>query len=108
MFALLSTVGVLAGSTYGARVFLTGSETTVIVGGLGFVAAMLALRQRSGADRRDAWWKRAQWAIDLSTSSDPYTRRVGTDAMFVLIADTKATAADLDVLDAALTRALAR
>lgn len=53
-------------------------------------------------------WRRAQWAIDKSLSDDEQTRTVGTEAMHVLAADARATIADLQVLDAALVRALDR
>lgn len=88
--------------------FLTGAETTIVVGGLAFVGAMAGLIQKQRADRHDAWWKRAQWAIDKSLSDDDQTRRVGLDAMLVLAQDRTATSADLDVLDTALVRVLDR
>ncbi len=71
-----------------------------------FTAAMLTLAQKIRNDRRAAWWSRAQWAIDKSLSDDVQTRRVGTDAMQVLAQDRTATKPDLQVLDAALVRAL--
>lgn len=38
---------------------------------------MRTLRQRTKADRQDQWWKRAQWAIDLSLSDDDQRRATG-------------------------------
>jgi len=62
---------------------LTPLEVTAGVGaltsGLAFTGAMLALAQKAKTDRRDAWWKRAQWAIDKSLSDDEQTRTVGTE-----------------------------
>lgn len=80
----------------------------VLTSGLAFTGAMLALAQKARTDRHDAWWKRAQWAIDRSLSDDPATRTVGTEAMNVLSADATAAPADLEVLDAAVVRALDR
>ncbi len=80
----------------------------VLGSGLAFSGAMLALRQKAANDRREAWWKRAQWAIDKSLSEDPQTRQIGAEAMLVLANDPKAMRQDLDVLDAALVRALDR
>ena len=98
-------------SSHTARV-LTPLEVTVGVGllatVLAFTAAMLQLRQRSLSDAHTAWWARAQWAIDKSLSPDRMTREIGTDAMQVLGADRTATVADLNVLDAAIVRALDR
>ena len=100
---------------------LTPLEVTAGVGllaaALAFTAALLQLRQRTASDRRalqqkadsdahTAWWVRAQWAIDKSLSPDRRTREIGTDAMQVLGADPTATVADLNVLDAAIVRAL--
>lgn len=85
---------------------VTGNEITAGAAALAFVAAMLTLRQRASADRHDAWWARAQWAIDLSLTGRPESRRIGTDAMYVLADDLTATDADLQVLASALHRAL--
>ncbi len=85
---------------------LTGAEVTASAAGLAFIAAMLTLRERTAADRRDSWWTRAQWAIDLSLSADPDSRKIGCDALFVLADDPKATGQDLRVLRSALQRAL--
>ncbi len=75
----------------------------LVASGLAFSAAMLSLRQKAANDRRDAWWKRAQWAMDHGLSTDPGIRLVGTEVMQVLILDGTATSPDLDVLAAALT-----
>lgn len=89
---------------------LTPLEVTtglgLLVAVLGFTGAMLTLRQRARSDRHTAWWVRAQWAIDVSSSADPETRSVGFEAMTVLGRDTTASAADLEVLDVAFTRRL--
>lgn len=90
--------------------FLTPLEVSggvgVVASGLVFTAAMLSLRQKAANDRRDAWWKRAQWAVDHSLSLDADTRRIGAEAMLVLAVDVTADVSDLEILDAALTRAL--
>ena len=90
--------------------FLTPLEVSggvgVVASGLAFTAAMLSLRQKAANDRRDAWWKRAQWAIDHSLSPDPDTRLIGTEAMQVLALDAMASRSDMDVLEAALAYAL--
>jgi hypothetical protein len=44
----------------------------------------LALAQKREADSRAEWWKRTQWAIDSSLSSDPDRARVGLGLMEVL------------------------
>lgn len=74
----------------------------VVASGLAFSAAMLSLRQKAAHDERDAWWKRAQWAIDHGLSTHPDTRFVGTEAMQVLALETTASGPDAEVLKAAL------
>lgn len=87
---------------------VTTLEVALVAAGLVFLAAMLTLRQKTRHDRREAWWQRAQWAIDRSLSDDDRTRTVGTKAMIVLAADRTAPSSDLDVLDAAVVVALDR
>ncbi len=83
---------------------LTGLEVTVAAAALAFAAAMLTLRQKAANDRRDAWWKRAQWAIDKSFSDVADEQEVGVNAMDVLIQDSGVPRKDLDVLRPALER----
>jgi len=74
----------------------------VVASGLAFSAAMLSLRQKAANDRRDAWWKRAQWAMDHGLSDGPDTRFVGTEAMQVLILEPTTSESDTKVLQSAL------
>lgn len=74
----------------------------VVASGLAFSAAMLSLRQKAAHDRRDAWWKRAQWAIDHGLSTHSESRFVGTEAMQVLAQEPTTSASDMKVLDSAL------
>lgn len=49
----------------------------VVAGGI----AVAALVQRHRADKRDQWWKRAQWAMDLAISGDLPAKSVGIQAL---------------------------
>jgi len=99
--------GVFVGRALRCNVHLTGSEVTTFAAVLATVVALLSLRQKANNDRRDAWWKRAQWAIDKSLSERPEDREVGLAAMLVLVAkEAKAAPADLRVLKPAVQRAL--
>ncbi|MBV9823254.1 MAG: hypothetical protein JO144_13525 [Actinobacteria bacterium] len=73
----------------------------VVASGLAFSAAMLSLRQKAAHDRRDAWWKRAQWAMDHGLSEGPDTRFVGTEAMRLLLREPTTSGTDAKVLRAA-------
>ncbi|GAA1881370.1 hypothetical protein GCM10009715_29670 [Paeniglutamicibacter psychrophenolicus] len=41
------------------------------------LVAYLAYLQRAKADKRDQWWKRAQWGIESALSDDPARQEVG-------------------------------
>ncbi|RDV08349.1 hypothetical protein DXK94_18730 [Arthrobacter sp. RT-1] len=65
------------------------------------LVAFLAYRQRDRADRRDQWWKRAQWAIDSALSdADPQRRLAGLKVLVQLIGSDLATAEDADLMSA--------
>ena len=61
------------------------------------------MRQKSRADRRAEWWRRAQWAIDYATSDREETVQAGLISMTHLIDSTLATDEDIR-----LVRELAR
>lgn len=89
---------------------------TVVSAAIVGTAAFLTLRQRRSADdavlrverevlahqrevdRREAWWQRAQWAIDKSLSDDVAAREVGVEAMAILADDASGTPVDLALL----------
>ncbi len=65
------------------------------------LVAFLAYRQRDRADRRDQWWKRAQWAIDAALNdADPQRRLAGLKVLVQLIGSDLATAEDADLMSA--------
>lgn len=43
--------------------------------------ALVTLVQRHRADKRDQWWKRAQWAMDLAIEGDLPSKEVGVRAL---------------------------
>ncbi|WP_035749082.1 hypothetical protein [Arthrobacter sp. 35W] len=50
--------------------------------------------QRRTADRRDQWWKRAQWAIDASMDAEDNERQVVGAAILVHLAESDLCMAD--------------
>lgn len=63
------------------------------------LVAYLSYRQKLRADRRDQWWKRAQWAIDAALNdADPQRRLAGLKVMVELIGSDLATTADADLM----------
>lgn len=67
---------------------------------------MITLRQKARNDRKDAWWKRAQWAMDRTLRADAGERQLGYEALAVLGRYRGATREDKQVLLAAVRRAL--
>ena len=66
------------------------------------IAAWIAWRtlaQRRHADRRDQWWKRTQWAIDLAMDRDFSRAIVGLVALKHLAASDLCTDEDYEMLD---------
>ncbi|MET3174440.1 UNVERIFIED_ORG: hypothetical protein ABIB52_002291 [Arthrobacter sp. UYCu721] len=65
------------------------------------LVAYLTYRQMSHADRRDQWWKRAQWGIDSALSdADPQRRLAGIKVLVQLIGSDLATAEDAELMSA--------
>lgn len=56
------------------------------------------LAHQREVDRREAWWLRAQWAIDKSLSDDVAAQEVGLEAMAILADDASGTPVDLALL----------
>ncbi|WP_369046187.1 hypothetical protein [Sinomonas sp. P10A9] len=61
--------------------------------------AWKALKQRSLADNRAEWWRRAQWALDASMSAEPRRREMGQQAIDRLGQSPLAGPEDLDFLE---------
>ena len=65
------------------------------------LVAYLTYRQKSHADRRDQWWKRAQWGIDSALNdADPQRRMAGIKVLVQLIGSDLATAEDAELMSA--------
>ncbi len=81
---------------------LLGAAAIAPLATLGVVlVAYLTYRQRSRADRRDQWWKRAQWAIDSALNDgDPQRRLAGLKVLVQLIGSDLATAEDAELMSA--------
>lgn len=62
--------------------------------------------QRERAERKNQWWARAQWALDLTLSPDTETRTVGYDMLDALAGSEWADQHEADLIAAATDRAL--
>jgi len=65
------------------------------------------LIQRGRADRREAWWKRAQWALDLAMDPDPARQAVGLRALQYLAVSKLAGADEVRMIEVAWAEPLA-
>lgn len=63
-----------------------------------FAAAMLSSRASRRAAQRQEWWDRAQWALQLATSTDSRDRDLGLRALEVISLD--ATPNEVAMIDA--------
>lgn len=54
---------------------------TLLAAIIAAVIAMVTLIRRHRADKRDQWWKRAQWAMDLAIGGDLPTKEIGVLAL---------------------------
>lgn len=85
---------------------LTPQLATLVAALVALAGVGVTILQRWRSDQRDAWWKRAQWAIDKSLSADPSEREIGSRAIGILVTKRSgATVADVEVLRVAAERA---
>lgn len=81
---------------------------TLGVGTVALYIGLRTIRQRDLADRRDQWWKRYQWATDLTLDEDVHRRDLGLRVLETLAASRLAGPEEIDLLDEAVTAELDR
>lgn len=65
------------------------------------LVAYLTYRQKVHADKRDQWWKRAQWGIDAALyDADPQRRLAGIRVLVQLTGSDLATQEDAELMSA--------
>jgi hypothetical protein len=85
---------------------LTAPWATLIAASVALIGVGITVWQKWRADRRDAWWKRAEWAIDKSLSDDAAHREIGSETMGILVNEPfGGSDTDVRVLKIALLRA---
>jgi len=62
--------------------------------------------QRERSERKNQWWQRAQWALDLTLSEDTEARTVGFKVLRALAESEWADEHEADIVAAATDRAL--
>lgn len=81
---------------------------TFVVATVALYVGLRTIRQRDLADRRDQWWKRFQWAADLTVNGDDHAQGLGLDVLDLLGTSSLAGAEEVELLEAAITAALDR
>ena len=81
---------------------------TLVVASVALFVGLRTIRQRDLADRRDQWWKRYQWATDLTLAEDVHRRDLGLRVLELLAASRLAGEEEIDLLDEAVTAELDR
>ena len=54
---------------------------TLVVGVIGFAGVIAGLAQRTRADKRAEWWRRATWAVDHTLSDNEDAQVIGFDVL---------------------------
>lgn len=63
-------------------------------------------QQRDRSERKSQWWKRAEWALDLTLDDDTRARQVGYEVLDALARSEWADEHENDVIAAATTHSL--
>lgn len=102
---LVATVPVVPTADIGLLHTLSqlGPVVTGVAALVALAVGLVTVRQRREADRRDQWWKRAQWALDLvmSPSESESQAAVGFAVLERLASSDLARREELLVLEAA-------
>ena len=84
-----------------------GGAAAVVAAVIAFMAAWRQSKVQRQAQRKEQWWKRAEWALNLTLSDDTETRTVGFQTLKALSESEWAAEHEGDVVAAATVRALA-
>ena len=81
---------------------------TLVVACVALYVGVRTVRQRDLADRRDQWWKRYVWAMELTLADELADKDLGLDVLELLGSSRLAGREEIEILDAGLTAALLR
>lgn len=77
-----------------------GPAATALVALVALLIGVATVRQKARSDRRDQWWKRAQWAIDHALDErSSNSRTAGLNALTMLGRSRLAGTEELELLD---------
>lgn len=81
-----------------------GPIATGLAAVVALIVGLVAVVQKSRADRRDQWWKRAQWAIEQTFAADAEQQALGFRVLQVLGDSALASPEELRVFESLTTR----
>lgn len=80
-----------------------GGAAAVLAAGLALVGVWRNVTARRESDRKQQWWERARWALDLILDDDPSARDVGLAVLEALADSEYADQHEAEVIDAAVS-----
>ena len=81
---------------------------TLVVASVALYVGLRTIRQRDLADRREQWWQRFRWAMDLTLSPEEHDRELGLEVLAHLSTSALAGPEELELLETGMTVELAR
>jgi hypothetical protein len=81
-----------------------GPIATALAAVVALIVGIIAVTQKSKADRRDQWWKRAQWAMEQTFKDNEEQQALGFRVLQVLGDSKLAADEELLLLESLTTR----
>ncbi len=83
-----------------------GGLAAVVAAGVAFIGVSRTVKAQREAARRQQWWERARWALDLTLDQESSTRVVGFEVLDALANSEYAEEHEAEVIDAAVNATL--
>jgi hypothetical protein len=83
-----------------------GGAAAVVAAVIAFIGVSRNLKAQRNANRKQQWWERARWALDLTLDDDSSTRAVGFEVLDALARSEYADEHEAEVIDAAVSATL--
>ena len=80
-----------------------GPIATALAAVVALIVGIIAVTQKSKADRRDQWWKRAQWAIEQTFKDNEEQQALGFRVLQVLANSDLAAPEEIQILESLTT-----
>jgi hypothetical protein len=83
-----------------------GGLAAVVAAVVAFIGVSRTVKAQREANRKQQWWERARWALDLTLEDDSTTRAIGFEVLDALARSEYASEHEAEVIDAAVAPAL--